>query len=201
MIKHELALSDQIGAMIVNPLSPAAEGRTTGRSNVFVIATLYYAAGQAPVRVRNLSPGGALVEGSGLPHPGSRVRLRRGQLQASGEVMWSSNGRAGLRFAGSISVADWLPSAGSPSAQQRVDELVFDVKHGAAAKGEALTADSLCTSGEAALELGLLADGLALLSEQLAEDAHVVECFPDHLQAIEATAQRLNQLARTSLQP
>lgn len=182
--------------MVTSELASAtAEGRTADRSNVFVIATLYCAAGSSPVRVRNLSRSGALVEGSVLPLPGSRVRLSRGSLHAAGEVVWSADGRAGLRFACSIAVPDWLPGGGSANPQQRVDEIVFQAKHSNRVERDERRPSGDAPSADVALELAHLASGLARVCEQLADDPHVAARFGQNLQMIEATAQRLDRLA------
>jgi hypothetical protein len=200
MLKHDLGGPDDNKAVNANSLAAETEeGRIAERSNVFVIATLYCAAGSAPVRIRNLSPSGALIEGSVLPLPGARVRLLRGSLQASGELVWSADGRAGVRFAGSITVQDWLPGTNLANNQQRVDQVVFTTKCKIRAPVEAPVHAGAGAAVDAAFELGVLANGLARLCEELADDPHVAARFPDNLQAIEATAHRLNRLASAAL--
>ena len=51
--------------------------RREPRTNMFVMATIYADTGSAPVKVRNLSSTGALIEGEVLPPLGATVRLRR----------------------------------------------------------------------------------------------------------------------------
>ena len=187
--------------MIANNLAEeTAEGRNSDRSNVFVIAALYSAGGSAPVRIRNLSPSGALIEGAVLPLPGAPVRLSRGSFHVSGEVVWSADGRAGLRFGSSISVPEWLPGANSAMSQQRVDEIVFKSKQGSQTVYDSAAGGSGSLGG-AAVELAHLASELSRLGEQLSEDAHVALRFPESLQIIEATAQRLDRLATAALTP
>lgn len=97
--------------------------RVERRTNMFVMASLIARSASGPVRVRNLSSTGALIEGAVIPAPGERVFLRRAGATVVGEVIWSRDGRAGLRSDSRVTVADWLPRANC-SAQQRVDEVV-----------------------------------------------------------------------------
>lgn len=52
----------------------------------------------ADVKLRNLSAEGALVEGDGLPATGQQIRFRKGDLSVAGEIVWTSNKRAGIHF-------------------------------------------------------------------------------------------------------
>jgi hypothetical protein len=186
--------------VIANGLAQeSTEGRTKDRSNVFVIATLYSEGGSVPVRIRNLSPSGALIEGIVLPLPGALVRLSRGSFHVSGEVVWSADGRSGVRFSGSISVPEWLPGASAASGQHYIDELVFKAKLGRPAPVEAPAPVGRSSSGDVALELARLASGLTRLCYELAADDLVAARFPENLQVIEAAAQRLDALAKAVL--
>lgn len=51
-----------------------------------------------PVKLRNLSADGALVEAEGLPVEGSEVVFRRQELSVPARVIWVRGGRAGLSF-------------------------------------------------------------------------------------------------------
>ena len=62
--------------------SATPEDRRDERTHLFVIGTLYFGRSSAPVRVRNLSATGALIEGTSLPHVGTEIILRRGDLKA-----------------------------------------------------------------------------------------------------------------------
>ena len=97
-----------------------AEHRSQVRSNVFLSAALVADGAAQPVRVRNLSPTGALLEGSSLPPAGAAVRLLRGELLADGEIAWADAGHAGIRFTGQIDVSAWVKRIGH-AGQQRVD--------------------------------------------------------------------------------
>src|SRR5437868_9655101 len=109
----------------------AHELRAEPRSNIFVIATLYASGGSTPVRIRNISRMGALIEAAALPPCGEAVRLSRGSLSVAGQVVWAAGPRAGLHFTSHVAVADWLPSGQRGSGQQLVDELVHQARLGA----------------------------------------------------------------------
>jgi hypothetical protein len=100
------------------------ELRVETRSNIFVMAALY-ADGRsvAPVRIRNISRTGALVEGVELPLVGGKVRLSRASLSATGMLVWVEGAKAGINFDETVVVADWLPQGRRAFGQQSVDEL------------------------------------------------------------------------------
>jgi len=77
--------------------SAASDLRVESRNNIFVIAVLDVDCGSTtPVRVRNLSQNGALVEASALPPVGTAVLLKRGSLCVDAQVVWVDQQRAGL---------------------------------------------------------------------------------------------------------
>lgn len=88
---------------------------------MFLDAVLWVGSAACPVRLRNLSSRGALIEGAGLPVAGIRVRVLRGELSAEGEIAWQEQGLAGLRFVSEIDVDRWVKRVGHRG-QQRVDE-------------------------------------------------------------------------------
>lgn len=51
-----------------------------------------------PVKLRNLSADGALVEGEQLPVEGAELRFRKGDLVVPARVVWVRGTRAGLSF-------------------------------------------------------------------------------------------------------
>ena len=65
---------------------------------MLMAAALELSGRSLPVKLRNLSSDGALVEGERLPVEGSEVVFRRQELAVSGRVVWLRGGRAGLSF-------------------------------------------------------------------------------------------------------
>ena len=97
--------------------------RSDPRSSVFLTAVVYAGGSQMPVRIRNLSTHGALLEGNHLPTEGTIVQIKRGSLSAAGSIAWSADQHCGLRFAAVIDVASWIHRAG-PIGQQRIDAAI-----------------------------------------------------------------------------
>lgn len=74
------------------------QNRRSRRSNVLLAATLEVAGTSTPVRMRNLSSEGALVEADQLPIEGTNVLFRKGELAVAGCVAWVKGRRAGIAF-------------------------------------------------------------------------------------------------------
>lgn len=103
--------------------------REAPRTSIYLAAVLHCEGFSSPVKIRNISENGALLEGAALPGAGARVQLARGALVANGLVAWSNGSRCGLRLSGRLDVQQWR--AGPANAeQQRVDEVVRMVKAG-----------------------------------------------------------------------
>jgi hypothetical protein len=117
------------GQLVNRTAAMAADNRSEGRSNVFITATLDSGAGFTPVRIRNISPSGALVDGSSLPGVGTRVRLQRGRLSAAGALAWAGKGQCGVTFDREIDVPSWVQRVGH-AGQRRVDQVVAALRTG-----------------------------------------------------------------------
>lgn len=111
-------------------LSSESDSRTEGRSNVFLSAMLHTGERSIPVRVRNISRRGALIDGHALPSIGTTVRLSRGRLSASGELVWEVTGQAGVTFGHEIDVEEWVQRI-VHAGQQRVDGVVAALRRSA----------------------------------------------------------------------
>jgi hypothetical protein len=169
--------------------------RREPRKSMFVMATLYAATGSAPVKVRDMSSAGALIEGGVIPAPGTTIRLCRGSLSVTGKVAWSKEARAGLSFDSTVSPDDWLPTGKAPAPQQRVDEMVQQVK-GSMGNQAAITAPlSVEPASVTALELTRLRRAIEELADDLAEDDAVLARHGAKLQTLDHAAQLLRKLA------
>ena len=171
----------------------AAGNRVAERSNMFVMAALTAGSGSGPVRIRNMSRGGALIEGAVIPPQGSQVRLSRATLVVTGEVVWCRENKAGVRFDCAICVAEWLPGGKHRTGQQRIDEIVFGYKNGAATAEP--PAEQVGNGGDVAEELKLLQNSLNTAAEELAGDPAMSARSLIALQAIDMAAQKLGTLA------
>ena len=79
--------------------SNASQNRKNRRSNVLMSASLELSGASLPVKLRNLSAEGALVEGDKLPVEGASILFRKGDLSMVGTVAWVKNRQAGVSFA------------------------------------------------------------------------------------------------------
>lgn len=108
----------------------SADARSQLRTSMFLAAVLRAKSEQAPVKVRNMSATGAMLESVIVPKPDTEIHLVRGALAVRGTVVWSSSKRCGLRFSSEVSVKEWLASTSDKPQQQRLDDIVALVKAG-----------------------------------------------------------------------
>jgi hypothetical protein len=165
------------------------------RTNMFVLATIAGIDVAGPVKIRNLSPGGALIEGDALPAAGEPIELRRGSLVARGEIAWHQDGRAGLRFTRQVTVADWMPGANRH--QRRVDGIAERAKTGAPASFDLADTAAARFARIAPTELMRLASALDDLADKLAAEPDVVDRLGTELQSLDIASQLLRRMAGT----
>lgn len=181
--------------MTASPECREGDARTEARASIYLAAALYCDGFPAPVRIRNLSTTGALVEGATVPNSGALVQLVRGGLIVHGLVAWSADGRCGLKFSGSIDVQRWRVAPNLE--QQRVDEVVRLVKAGAVPLpvpplGQAPQRPEPAEWGtRLSQDLHSASELLEKLGEALAGDAHVVAAHGPALQNLDIALQVL----------
>ena len=78
--------------------SSPTQNRKSRRSNVLMSASLELSGTSLPVKLRNLSADGALVEGDKLPVEGTAILFRKGDLSTAGTVAWVKGRQAGVNF-------------------------------------------------------------------------------------------------------
>lgn len=171
-----------------------AKARREPRTNLFAMATIYTENGSMPVKLRNISARGALAEGPVLPAVGARVRLCRGSLQVTGQVVRSQDGSIGLNFEAAVRIDDWLPRGRSVVAQQQIDELVHKARSERATNPPAVP-DYAGSANHGPLDLMRLKQAVEALSDDLANDPQVVERHGSRLQVLDVVAQTLRKLA------
>lgn len=166
--------------------------RAHQRTSLFVLASMTAPGVSGPVKIRNISLCGALIEGAALPGTGQPLTLRRGELSVSGRIVWRSEDKAGVRFDDHVRVASWLPAASG--GQQQVDRTFQELKAApreaappAAAPGGTLPTGHLNALG--------VADALDSLADDLAGDQAVVAAHAAKLQALDMASQLLRKLA------
>ena len=175
-------------------IEPPAEGRHQSRTHLFVAATLYADAGSSPVTIRNMSQSGALIEAAVLPDVGERVRLKRGNLEATGWITWRVARKAGVRLEAAVYVSDWMSRQGS-AGQERVDTLVSIVRN----DGSAPFLPPAEPIGRVSIEAELrqLRLELAALETALLKDVIMVATHPE-IQTLDISVQRIDRILKAN---
>jgi len=175
--------------------SNAENMRAAPRTAMFVAAVLRFGTQSIPVRIRNMSATGALIEGAAFPPAGTAIRLVRSELSIDGSMAWVEPGRAGLSLSGQVSVADWMH--GKASHQQVIDRMVAEVRATPAQAQAPVPGPGLDSPGrDEGEELRAICELLARLEAALLSDERTVARHAVDLQAIDEAQQRLAALLR-----
>lgn len=100
--------------------SSLTQNRRSRRSPVFLAATVEVAGTPEPVKLRNLSEEGVLVEGERLPLEGTTTFFKRNDLRVKGRVVWVHGRFAGVAFARSLKPEEVLRNV--PQPRQRMQQ-------------------------------------------------------------------------------
>jgi len=103
--------------------SSVAQNRKSRRSPVLLAASIMAGGVEVPVRLRNLSEEGALIEGDSLPGEGVETVFRRNDLVLGGRVVWVQGRYAGVAFDSPLNreeVLRHIPSSG-PKRQSPIE--------------------------------------------------------------------------------
>lgn len=76
----------------------AVTNRAEQRSHVLMTCEIEAGADCKTVKLRNLSSHGAMVEDDALPLVGTKVLFKKGDIRATGTVVWARIKRAGIKF-------------------------------------------------------------------------------------------------------
>lgn len=166
-------------------MQQAMEHRSQSRSNVFLSASLIVGAAALPVRVRNMSRHGALLDGGSLPAPGVTVRLIRGGLSVDGKVAWQRDCQVGISFSGEIEVGAWVKKVGH-AGQQRVDDAIAALR-----RNQPLPANQAPQTPS----LGRISEELQAICDRLASSSLITVEFGEELVKLDTLAQTLQQLS------
>ena len=101
--------------------SSNSQNRKNRRSNVLMSASLELSGTSVPVKLRNLSAEGALVEGESLPVEGASVLFRKGDLSMPGRVAWVNGRQAGVNFARNLNPEQLLRHIPTPRPRVKPD--------------------------------------------------------------------------------
>ena len=169
------------------------DAREDARLSIYLAASLYCDGVSFPVRIRNISSSGALLDTTPPPPVGSLVQLVRGSVIAHALVAWSDGNRCGLKFSGLVDVQAWR--APTPNGEQeRVGEIVRLVKAGAVPLPISIPGRGPNGGGineKLSADLGRVAELLQKLGDQLAKDGIVVAIYGGELQNLDIAMQVL----------
>lgn len=180
--------------MLPTPIqSSEADARGATRSSLYMSAVLCCDGFSSPVKIRNLSSSGALIEGPIVAALGSFVQLVRGGLNVGALVVWSGEGKCGLKFSELIDVPQWR-AAPTNVEQQRVDEIVRLVKAGAVplpVRRSSLTnpGDGVETNAAILGDLRRASELLGNLGDMLTSDPDIVARHGTALQNLDIAMQ------------
>jgi hypothetical protein len=166
----------------------AFERRSALRESLYMAASLYHDGQPYPVKIRNISATGGLVESHVAFEPGALVQLVRGSLIVHALVIRAQNGRCGLKFSGSIDVKRWR-MAPVNTEQQRIDDVVRLVKRGAVPLPVNHPDDRPGDIEDLSADLKRALDLLAKLEDRLAKDGIVVAQYSNELQNLDIAMQ------------
>lgn len=99
----------------------AITNRRSRRSPVLLAATVEVAGRPEPVKLRNLSEEGALVEADRLPLEGSTTYFERNDLRLKGKVVWVQGRYAGVAFDRPLKTEQVLRNVPKPRAKPQPD--------------------------------------------------------------------------------
>ena len=99
--------------------SSITQNRRSRRSPVLLAASIEIAGTPEPVKLRNLSEEGALIEGERLPLEGTTTFFRRNELRLKSRIVWVEGRFAGVAFARPLKSDEVLRHV--PPPRQRVN--------------------------------------------------------------------------------
>jgi hypothetical protein len=101
--------------------SGTPQNRQSRRAPVLLAATIEVAGVPEPVKLRNLSEQGALIEGDRLPPEGSISFFQRNELRLKGRVVWVHGRYAGVAFARALRPEEVLRHVPKPRPKVQQD--------------------------------------------------------------------------------
>lgn len=101
--------------------SSITQNRRSRRSNVLLNATVEVAGEMLPVKLRNLSDEGALVEADLLPAADTKIVFHRKELSVRGSIAWVSGNHAGIAFNRKLDPEQVLRHVPPPRPKPQID--------------------------------------------------------------------------------
>lgn len=101
--------------------SSPSQNRRSRRSNVLMSASIELSGASIPVKLRNLSAEGALIEGEMLPVEGAELLFRKAELSLPARIAWVEGQRAGIAFAVPLAPEQLLRHVPKPRPRVQTD--------------------------------------------------------------------------------
>jgi hypothetical protein len=101
--------------------SSTFQDRRSRRAPVFLAASIEVAGVSEPVKLRNLSEEGALIEGDRLPEEGSISFFQRNELRLKSRIVWVHGRFAGVAFARPLKSDEVLRNVPKPRPKAQLD--------------------------------------------------------------------------------
>lgn len=101
--------------------SSMMKNRRSRRSPVLLAAAIEVAGAPVPVKLRNLSEEGALIEGDRLPLEGSTTYFERNELRLRSRVVWVHGRFAGVAFDEPLKTEQVLRNVPPPRPKAQLD--------------------------------------------------------------------------------
>jgi hypothetical protein len=200
--------------VVTNPYAPRADAQAASgiahqprlpRKNLMLGVTIEAGSLKTPVRLRNLSVSGAMLEGSTLPDPGMKLILQRSEIRIGATVVWRMQGRCGVSFDDvTTSVEEWVAGTRAPSfngqqGQARVDAIQSTVRSGGLLPADAPVASraELSTAeldARVVEEIVYVRRLLEALGEEVADDPIVLQRHMLALQNLDRASQLLEHI-------
>ena len=194
-----------LGDLPPEPADERSHCERSPRTNLLLAATIEAGELKGPVRIRNLSESGAMLEGAVFPDVGEKLTLRRLDLEIGATVVWRAQSRCGVKFDGKASVQEWVSGTAAGSAvrrdQARVDNIQAAVRAGLPIAGQndrpMADAGELNRNLEARIaeELAHVARLLDHMGDALTDDPVIVQRHSKTLQGFDMASQILGHLA------
>ncbi len=97
-----------------------SDKRGRERMRVLLAARLVTTFNDRPVKIRDLSGEGAMIEGDAMPSEGTDVILQRGPIEVFASVVWSDGRQCGLEFETVLEEEDFLTLLNPPMPSQTI---------------------------------------------------------------------------------
>lgn len=101
--------------------SSISQNRRSRRSNLLMSASIEISGVSLPVKLRNLSAEGALIEAEKLPVEGAKLLFRKAEISIEGRLAWVEGKRAGVEFVTALCPETVLRHVPTPRPRVQLD--------------------------------------------------------------------------------